>query len=116
MDGPFITILPRTGFKDNYLIYDPINSVSLKKINKANCIKRYQKMIIKLQKYINLNFEFKFVGFVKGKRPIPLNNIGDRRSTIIEKKRFNNINYINIREGKYISAPIIAKNLADEIL
>ena len=116
MDGKFITILPRAGYKNHYLIYDPVNSVSLKSMDYENVLNRYKKMIVKLNKYIDINFKIKLVDFIYGRRPIPLNNKNDRRSTIIEQKKFHNINYYNIREGKYISAPLIAKKLAKKII
>lgn len=116
MDGKFITILPRAGYKNHYLIYDPVNSVSLRSINYENSLNRYKKMILKLKKYIDINFNFQLIDFIYGKRPIPLNNKNDRRSTIIEQKKFHNINYFNIREGKYISAPLISKKLAKKII
>jgi hypothetical protein len=107
--------MPRVGYKNQYLIYDVVNSVSYKKISKAEAKLRFQKMKKKLKKYFDFNLDFELIDFVKGERPIPISDIKDRRSTIIEKKKFFNINYYNIREGKYISAPLITYKLSKKI-
>ena len=52
-----------------------------------------------------------------GNRPVPINDkYADRSTKIIKNKLKNNNVIISIREGKYISAPFVAKTLSSKIL
>jgi hypothetical protein len=115
IDGPYCTIMPYSSHKSLYLLYDVKNSVSLKKISHKEKEKRYNKIKKKFEKYFLEKFNFKLKKFLMGKRPIPISNFGDRRSTKIIKNKFKNINIISVCEGKYISAPYMAKKLANEL-
>ena len=67
MDGPYATIMPHVGKKNEYLLYDVTNSI-LKKSNHPISIKspktNFQKIKKKLGKYINYINEFKYKNFL----------------------------------------------------
>ena len=75
----------------------------------------YTKMLKKLSRYINDKYKFKYIDSNYGNRPIPANDLGANRSTKILKINYDGIKLINILEGKYISAPYVAKKLLNEI-
>ena len=110
MDGNYITVLPLSGSKNKYLIYDVENSVYYRKIKQKYFKIRYLKMIEKLNKYFNFDFQFKLLKILKGTRPVPLIDKSSKRSTIITKNKKSEVPIYSIREGKYISAPLIARN------
>ena len=103
--------MPYSLRKNHYLLYDVINSVSKSPISKQNKLNRYKKMLKRFNKYFSDHYDFKLVDFLDGTRPIPIKNTGDRRSTIIQKNMKFGVPIYSIREGKYISAPYIAKSL-----
>ncbi len=118
MDGPFATIMPLVGEKKKYLVYDVENSIlkkSNKPIKKSNKKSNFLKMYSKLKKYLNNGHSLKYLYSNYGNRPIPAKDIGANRSTKILKIKHNGFELINILEGKYISAPYIAKKLSNEI-
>lgn len=119
MDGPFVTIMPHIGKKNEYLLYDVENSIlreGKKNIPNKKYKSNYKKIIKKLKKYINYTNELKYVGSYFGNRPIPLSNTeADRSVKVVYNKLKNGINFISIREGKYISAPLTAKRLSLKI-
>ena len=116
MDGPFATIMPHIGKKNEYLLYDVTNSI-LKisnkpvkefKANKTN----YLKIKKKLSKYINYTNEFSYQKSYYGRRPIPLKDkTADRSTKIINNKLKSNKRLISIKEGKYISAPYVSNKI-----
>lgn len=115
IDGPYCTIMPYASEKNTYLLYDVKNSVSLNKISNKEKKDRYIKMKKKLNRYFFEEFNFKLKKFFEGKRPIPLFNPGDRRSTLIKKDKIGKTKIISICEGKYISAPYIIKKIANSL-
>ena len=104
MDGPYATIMPHVGKKNEYLLYDVTNSI-LKKSNHPISIKspktNFQKIKKKLGKYINYINEFKYKNSFYGNRPIPIkDNTADRSTKIKNAKLKNKTNFISIKEGK----------------
>ena len=120
MDGPYATIMPHIGKKNEYLLYDVTNSILKtssepikKKINKSN----FEKIKKKLSKYIDFTKDFKYVGSNYGNRPVPSRDKEANRSTkIVEDYYSKKIKLITIREGKYISAPYISRKLSKKIV
>lgn len=119
MDGPFCTIMPQIGKKNSYLLYDVINSI--RKVSdqpKSIAIKNsnFKLMKKKISKYLNFTENFKFKASLYGYRPIPINDKYSDRSTKITENNFFGSKVLTIKEGKYISAPYIAKKLSLKIL
>jgi len=117
MDGDFITIMPYIGKKDLYLIYDVKNSILrkstiplIKKITKKS---NFPLMLKKISKYLNFSNEFAYKYSLYGYRPIQVNDFRSDRSTKINKFSYEGIKIYSIIEGKYISAPLIGKKLAN---
>lgn len=118
MDGPFATIMPLVGSKNRYLVYDVENSIlkrSNKPIKKSYTKSNFLKMHSKIKKYLNNSKSFKYLYSNYGNRPIPIMDFDANRSTKILKIKHNGFKLINILEGKYISAPYVAKKLSNEI-
>ena len=120
MDGPFATIMPHIGKKNEYLLYDVTNSIlktSNKPIKKFKKIKsNFLKIKKKLSFYMNYTNEFNYKKSFYGNRPIPINDkTSDRSTKIIYNKLKNNIKFISIREGKYISAPYFTNLICKKI-
>ena len=119
MDGPFITIMPHLGKKNEYLLYDVTNSI-LKTSSKPILIKKpktnFLKMKKKLSNYMRYTNDLIYKKSIFGNRPIPINDkTSDRSTKIVKTKLKNKIVLISIEEGKYISAPYIAKKLSKDI-
>jgi len=115
MDGPFITILPYAGKENHYLVYDKEHSVIEQeigieyhppKIEKTN----WNKMLKKGLKYHPFFKDLKYKYSIYGSRPISLKTKNDGRATKIIKHDYP-IDFYSILEGKFISAPLIAKEL-----
>lgn len=119
MDGPYATIMPHVGKKNEYLLYDVTNSIlktSNRPINKIIKKTNFKKIKKKLSKYLNFTKDFKYIGSNYGNRPVPINDKEANRSTkIVEHRYSKKIKFITIREGKYISAPYISKILSKKI-
>ena len=119
MDGPYATIMPHVGKKNEYLLYDVTNSIlktSNRPINKIIKKTNFKKIKNKLSKYLNFTKDFKYIGSNYGNRPVPINDKEANRSTkIVEHRYSKKIKFITIREGKYISAPYISKILSKKI-
>ena len=119
MDGDFITIMPYIKKTNLYLIYDVKNSI-LKK-NKSPIHKvvtkknNYKLMLKKISKYINFSEDFTYKYSLYGYRPIPINDVNADRNTEIERSNYGDIKIYSIKEGKYISAPFMAKKLVSLI-
>ena len=119
MDGPYATIMPHVGKKNEYLLYDVTNSIlktSNRPINKIIKKTNFKKIKNKLSKYLNFTKDFKYIGSNYGNRPVPINDKEANRSTkIVEHRYSKKVKFITIREGKYISAPYISKILSKKI-
>lgn len=120
MDGKFISIMPFAGMGENMvLVYDVENSILEEKEELfLDDTKKYKsnfdKMIEKGKKYFPLMKELEYQYSLLGFRPIPLDVVGDSRKTrILAHKSAPGI--YSICEGKFISAPLIANNLINEI-
>jgi len=116
MDGPFISILPYSGYKNLYLIYDVVNSVIKKKTGilyrQSTALKSNWKKILKHGlKYYPFFSKLKYKYSLYGNRPIPLSAKGDSRVTKIVKHDYE-IDFYSIKEGKLISAPLMASEFA----
>ena len=119
MDGPFITIMPHIGRKNEYLLYDVTNSI-LKTSNKPILIKKpktnFLKMKKKLSSYMKYTNELIYKKSIFGNRPVPIKDkTSDRSTKIVKKKLKNKTILISSEEGKYISAPYLAKKLSEDI-
>ncbi|MDA9084805.1 FAD-binding oxidoreductase [Candidatus Pelagibacter sp.] len=111
MDGPYVTIMPYAGKKNQYLLYDVENSILKKSNNYIDHFKKksnFKKMKDKLSKYLNFTNKISYVKSLYGYRPIPTKKNGDDRSTKIDIKTYKGVKIYTFREGKYISAPLIA--------
>ena len=120
MDGPYATIMPHVGKKNEYLLYDVTNSIlkkSNKPININNPKTNFKKIKKKLSRYINYTNDLKYIKSFYGKRPVPIkDNTADRSTKISKEILKNKTNFISIKEGKYISAPYIAKEISKKII
>ena len=119
MDGPFATIMPYIGKKNKYLLYDVTNSILKKSsapIQKKKIKSNFKKIKKKLNKYLNYTNEFKYSESLIGNRPVPYKDTHGDRSTKIEKSKYENINFLSIKEGKYISAPYVTNKLSKKII
>ena len=77
MDGPYATIMPHVGKKNEYLLYDVTNSIlktSNRPINKIIKKTNFKKIKNKLSKYLNFTKDFKYIGSNYGNRPVPIND------------------------------------------
>jgi len=120
MDGPYISILPYAGHKNQYLVYDVKNSVITRKsgilFKKSEKFKsNWMQMRKHGQKYYPFFNKLKYKYSLFANRPIPINNENDSRATRIIKQ-INKIDFYSIREGKLISAPYIATILKQILL
>jgi hypothetical protein len=119
MDGDFITIMPYISKKNLYLIYDVKNSILKKgKIPfKKNILKKsnFKLMLKKISKYVNFSEQFIYKYSLYGHRPIPVGDCRADRSTKIKKFNYHGTKIYSIMEGKYISAPLVAKKLTNLI-
>ena len=111
MDGPFITLLPYQGVKNQFLLYDVENSILSKNNKSLLAFKRktnFKIMKKKLAKYLNFIEKITYIKSLYGQRPVPINDKFADRSTKILKSKFGDAKMFTFREGKYISAPYIA--------
>lgn len=118
MDGLFITLMPYIGKKNHYLLYDVTNSIMEVKKNEfsANIKKtNFNKMIKKASKYFFFTDTLKYVKSCYGMRPIPIKDINADRSTKITMNKWNGKNIYTFNEGKYISAPLMAKEFTQKL-
>ena len=117
MDGEFITIMPFIKKKNLYLIYDVKKSILNKKksaIHKITTKKNnFKSMLKRLSKYVNYTEDFVYKYSLYGYRPIPVKDISADRYTKINTSDYHGIKIYSIMEGKYISAPLIAKKLVN---
>lgn len=117
MDGDFVSIMPLANKEKDrlYLIYDVLYSVIKKEKNnfvddtqkfKSN----YKKMLEHGIKYFPFMKDFEYKKSYFGYRPIPKNTKNACRKTRIIKHTKKPVVY-SILEGKFISAPLVAKQL-----
>jgi len=115
MDGPFITILPYAGKENHYLVYDKEHSVIKQEIGilynpPKGASTNWEKMLKKGLKYYPFFKDLKYKYSIYGSRPISLKTKNDGRATKIIKHNYP-IDFYSILEGKFVSAPLIAKQL-----
>jgi hypothetical protein len=92
------------------LLYDVVNSNSKNLISETKKKILIKKIISRVNLLISKNFNFEVVGSLIGKRPILLKNSKtDKRTRVISKNIVSNKKIFTITEGKYISAPLLAK-------
>ena len=119
MDGPYATIMPHIGKKNEYLLYDVTNSIikiSKKPISLMSPKTNFKKIKKKLSLYMNYTDEFKYKRSYYGNRPIPIKDTtADRSTKVIKNKLKNKTSLLSIKEGKYISAPYVAKQICKGI-
>jgi len=114
MDGKFVSLMPLASDekRESYLIYDVINSVIEQKegyLLENSLIKSNKEEILNhCRKYFPFVDNLEYVKSLYGARPIPLEAIGDSRTTRI-KKHDSLLGVYSILEGKFISAPLIAE-------
>jgi len=123
MDGPFVTILPyarNDSTTRKYLIYDVINSVVNMKtglIYEGFDMKdsNWSKMLKHGAKYFPFIKSMKYCHSLWANRPVPADITNDSRNTRIIKHDCMEAFY-SVLEGKFISAPLIAVKLVDQIV
>ena len=119
MDGEFVSVLPY-GHKQNYvLVYDVIHSV----VHRENGYfyedgreypTNWTKMVEHGEKYFPFMRSLVYVGSLRGARPIPVSVNGDsRRTRVVAHKKYPGA--YSVFEGKFISAPLIADRLLDQM-
>lgn len=113
VDGPFITILPYAGKSNHYVVYDKINSVLSKEIGieyspPKKYDTRWNKILKHGLKYYPFFKNLRYKYSIYGGRPISLKAKDDGRATKIIKHDYP-IDFYSILEGKFVSAPLIAK-------
>lgn len=113
MDGPFTTILPYAGKEDHYLVYDKKCSVINSKIGVSyNKKKKYKtnwkNMLKRGSVYYPFFKDLEYKYSLYGHRPISLRTNSDDRHTKLIKHDYP-IEMYSILEGKFSSAPLIAK-------
>jgi glycerol-3-phosphate dehydrogenase len=121
MDGPFVTLLPFTDGGDGrlFLVYDVLNSVLDQKEGYfLDDSKRRNSNWVKIMEHGEKYFPFfqnlEYIASLYGSRPVPAEVIGDSRQTrITAHQKFPGI--FSILEGKFISAPLIAERLVEQI-
>lgn len=117
MDGPFVSIMKRGGYDDQYLLYDVKNSILHEEkghfLEEREVKTNYLKMIHHFGKYFKFMKDLEYVESWYGTRPIPTKVLGDERTTNIKEHNLPNV--YSIMEGKFISATLIAEELTNKI-
>lgn len=120
VDGPYVSILPRAGFKNQYLVYDVRNSIINSKTgitfkpNKKR-ISNWPQILKHGLNYYPFFYNLKYIDSLFASRPIPCNNKNDSRVTRIIKHKYK-IDFYSILEGKLVSAPYVASVLKQKLL
>ena len=89
-----------------------VNKTEFNKVSKKT---NFDKMIKKASKYFFYTDSLKYVKSLYGMRPIPKKDISADRSTKITENKWNGKNIYTFNEGKYISAPLMAKEFTKEL-
>jgi hypothetical protein len=115
MDGNFISIMPYVGHENHVLIYDVTNSIIEEKIgyffnDSKSFSSNWGKMIKKGEKYFPFMHKLKYVCSLRGGRPIPIDSKIQSRKTRL-KRYESSPGFYSLLEGKFISAPLMAKEL-----
>ena len=119
MDGPFITIQPYVGCKNTVLIYDVVHSVLSETEGYTfgetpSLVSNYDKMIKHGLKYYPFMRSLKFLKSLRGTRPIPVAEPNSGRITkIVDYPSITGL--YSIKEGKFISAPLMADALVEKV-
>ena len=120
MDGPFITILPNVGTKNEYLVYDVTHSVVSKEkgffySRPENLESRWPEMCIHGTRYYPFMNDLIYKRSNIASRPILVktDHNNDRQTKI--KNHDCREGFYSILEGKFISAPLIAEQLIENI-
>ena len=119
LDGEFISVMQYGENPELYLVYDVIHSnVDKEEGYFLNHSKKYptnlKKMIEHGAKYFMYMRELEYVESLYGSRPVPLKIAGDSRKTRIKSHKGAPGVY-SILEGKFISAPLIAERLINQM-
>lgn len=121
MDGPFITILPYIGHPGEYLIYDVVNSrlntIEDSHYKKQICKSNHEKILENCKNYFEFMNNIEYVKSLYASRPIPKTAINDSRITRIKKHKNtkNTLPLYSIVEGKFATAPYIAKKFVETL-
>lgn len=119
MDGDFISIMQEGENMDLFLLYDVLYSVLEKEEGfyldeERRYPSNFDKMIDHGAKYFPFLKDLEYVDSLWGSRPIPVGISGDSRKTRIRgHNKFPGV--YSILEGKFISAPLVAKRLINQI-
>ena len=121
MDGPFVTLLPLTNCKDLglFLVYDVVNSVLEQEEgyfldDKISHTTNWSKMQNHGEKYFPFFGRLEYIASNYGSRPVPIEVVGDSRETRI-KHHEKLPGIYSLFEGKFISAPLVAKKLLERM-
>ena len=114
MDGKFFSIMNYASEESNlYLLYDPKYSILEQKKGYFLKEKVFNSNLKKMIKHGSIYFPFlkelKYVESWYGTRPVPVKAVGDSRKTRI-KSHTKHPGIYSILEGKFISAPLIARD------
>ena len=119
MDGPFISIMPYGKSPDKYLVYDAEHSIVDQKEgylidDSIDTHSNWEKMKTKGRDYFPFMNDLEYVDSLRAYRPVPIQDEHRDRSTKI--KSYDDFsNFYSILEGKFISAPLMAKELKNII-
>ncbi len=115
MDGPFISIMPYGKRRQQFLVYDVEHSVNHQTQgyfldDSIPLSSNWDKMQQKGRSYFPFMDTLQYVKSLKAYRPIPLQDENKDRSTKIDT--YEDVSgFYSIREGKFISALLIAQTL-----
>lgn len=115
MDGPFMSIMPYAGYKNHVLVYDVTHSVAYKEEgyfcdDSKVWVSNWKKMVECGKKYFPFMDKLEYVRSLWGYRPIPTNDKNECRRTRL-KIHSSAPGLYSILEGKFISAPLMAREL-----
>ena len=120
MDGPFITILPNVGTKDEYLVYDVIHSVVSRErglfySRPDEIVSMWPEMLSHGMEYFPFMKDLTYKRSNIASRPILVKTEdSDDRQTKIREHNCRN-GFYSILEGKFISAAVVAEKLIKRI-
>ena len=120
MDGPFISVVPYVGHDRCVLVYDVVHSVIREtqgyQFSESNVPgSNWEKMVEHGLMYYPFMRDLRYVQSLRGFRPIPLEERKDGRKTrLVTHPSIDGL--YSIQEGKFISAPLVAEDLANRIV
>ena len=122
MDGPFVTILPCAHESDSgrYLVYDVSHSVVDEKEGHVfegfgRRSSNWPKMVDHGSRYYAMMRDLRYVKSLWADRPIPTSVTDASRRTRILRHNCMDA-FFSVMEGKFISAPLVAVQLAEQIV